>query len=237
MGEKAVQSELTLMPLRDVVVYPHMVIPLFVGREKSILALEEAMAQVPTAERALPDHRWRNEHSQIVHPQDIPRFAELGVIASMQPSHAIGDLHFAPARLGDARLSGAYAWQSMIAAGAHITGGSDAPVERGDPRIEFYAAVTRSDLSGFQGENWHDEEALTRLQALKLFTLWPAYASFREDELGSIVEGKRADFTIFSADIMTIPEADILTVTPWMTVVGGDVVYEHPDSFHHCPDC
>jgi len=197
----------------------------------------EALAAVPAGERADIDHRWRNEHSQIVHPADIPRFADLGVIASMQPSHAIGDLHFAPDRLGDARLSGAYAWQSMIAAGVHLIGGSDAPVEQGDPRIEFYAAVARADLSGFQGDNWHDEESLTRLQALKLFTLWPAYASFQEDELGSIELGKRADFTIFSADIMTIPEADILNVTPWMTVVDGQVAYEHPDSFHHCPGC
>ena len=197
----------------------------------------EALAAVPADERERIDHRWRNEHSQIVHPADIPRFADLGVIASMQPSHAIGDLHFAPDRLGDARLSGAYAWQSMLAAGVHLIGGSDAPVEQGDPRIEFYAAVARADLSGFQGENWHDEESLTRLQALKLFTIWPAYAAFQEDDLGSIELGKRADFTIFSADIMTIPEAEILTVTPWMTVVDGQVAYEHPDSFHHCPGC
>ena len=158
--------------------------------------------------------------------------AEMGVIPSMQPSHAIGDLHFAPARLGDDRLNGAYAWQSLLDAGAHITGGSDAPVERGDPRIEFYAAIARRDLSGFQGENWHPEEALSREDALKLFTLWPAYASFREDELGTIEVGKRADFTIFSADIMTINAADVLNVTPWMTVVEGEVVYEHEASFH-----
>jgi predicted amidohydrolase YtcJ len=198
--------------------------------------VEESMAAVPENERALVDHRWRDEHSQIVNPDDIPRFASLGVIASMQPSHAIGDLHFAPDRLGDERLSGAYAWQSMLAAGVHLIGGTDAPVEQGDPRIEFYAAIARSDLSGFQGVNWHDEESLTRLQALKLFTLWPAYASFQEDELGSIEVGKRADFTIFSADIMTIPEADILTVTPWMTVIDGDVAYESANSFHHSED-
>ena len=195
--------------------------------------VEEALAQVPEEERALTDHRWRDEHSQIIDPADIPRFAELGVIASFQPSHAIGDLHFAPDRLGDDRLVGAYAWQSLLDAGAHITGGSDAPVEQGDPRIEFYAAVARADLTGFQGENWHAEEALSREDALKFFTLWPAYASFREDELGSIEEGKRADFTIFSADIMTIPAEDILTVEPWMTVVDGEVVWESPYSFHH----
>ncbi len=195
--------------------------------------VEEAQAQVPAEERARIDHRWRDEHTQIVDPADFSRFAELGVIASMQPSHAIGDLHFAPARLGEERLDGAYAWQSLLDSGARLTGGSDAPVEQGDPRIEFYAAVARADLSGFQGENWRPEEALSREDALKLFTLWPAYASFREDELGSIQVGKRADFTIFSADIMTIPHPDILTVTPWMTVVDGTVTWEHPDSFHN----
>lgn len=195
--------------------------------------VEEAQAQVPAEERARIDHRWRDEHTQIVDPEDFSRFAELGVIASMQPSHAIGDLHFAPARLGEERLDGAYAWQSLLDSGARLTGGSDAPVEQGDPRIEFYAAVARADLSGFQGENWRPEEALSREDALKLFTLWPAYASFREDELGSIQVGKRADFSIFSADIMTIPHPDILTVTPWMTVVDGDVTWEHPNSFHN----
>ena len=187
--------------------------------------VEEALAQVPPEERAVADYRWRDEHSQIIDPADIPRFAELGVIASMQPSHAIGDLHFAPDRLGDDRLAGAYAWQSLLDAGAHLTGGSDAPVEQGDPRIEYYAAVARADLSGFQGENWHPEQALSRADALRLFTLWPAYASFREDELGSIEVGKRADFTVFSADIMTISAADILTVEPVMTVVEGEVVW------------
>lgn len=194
--------------------------------------VEEALAQVPAEERARIDHRWRDEHTQIVEPSDMPRFAELGVIASMQPSHAIGDLHFAPARLGEDRLEGAYAWQTLLDNGARLTGGSDAPVEQGDPRIEFYATVARADLEGFQGENWHPEEALSRDDALKLFTLWPAYASFREDELGSIEVGKRADFTIFSDDIMTIEPMDILSVTPWMTVVEGEAVYEHEASFH-----
>jgi predicted amidohydrolase YtcJ len=195
--------------------------------------VEEALANVPADERALPEHRWRDEHSQIIDPADIPRFAENGVIASMQPSHAIGDLYFAPARLGEERLAGAYAWQSLLDAGAHITGGSDAPVERGDPRIEFYAATARASLDGFQGDDWHAEEALSRADALKLFTVWPAYASFRENELGTIQDGRIADLTIFSADIMTIPEAEILTVQSWMTIVDGEVAFEAPDAFHH----
>tara|TARA_R110000868_G_scaffold53744_6_gene168611 strand:- start:6939 stop:8699 length:1761 start_codon:yes stop_codon:yes gene_type:complete len=201
------------------------------GNRQLLDWVEEALAAVPPEERALPEHRWRDEHSQIINPADIPRFAELGVIASMQPSHAIGDLYFAPDRLGEERLDGAYAWQSLLDAGAHLAGGSDAPVEKGDPRIEFYAATARASLGGFQGDDWHADEALSRADALKLFTAWPAYASFREDELGTIEEGKIADFTIFSGDIMTIPEAEILTVEPWMTVVDGAVTYEAPDAF------
>jgi predicted amidohydrolase YtcJ len=143
----------------------------------------------------------------------------------MQPSHAIGDLHFAPARLGPDRLAGAYAWRALIDAGSVIAGGSDAPVEQGDPRIEFYAAVARKDLKGQSGEGWHPEQKVTRAEALKMFTLWPAYAAFMEQDLGTIEAGKLADFTGFSRDIMTVPEADILTVEPAITVVGGRVVF------------
>ncbi|WP_375206801.1 amidohydrolase [Hyphococcus sp.] len=171
------------------------------------------------------DLRWRDEHTQILRTEDIPRYAELGVIASMQPSHAIGDLYFAPDRLGADRLAGAYAWRSLIDAGAIIAGGSDAPVERGDPLIEFYAAVARRGLDGYQDENWRPEEAVTRAEALKIFTLWPAYASFQEDTLGAIEPGKRADFTVFSKDIMTVPEEEILSAKPVMTVVDGEIVF------------
>ena len=171
--------------------------------------------------------RWRIEHSQILHVEDIPRFHALGIIPSMQPSHAIGDLYFAPARLGEARLAGAYAWRALIDAGSVIAGGSDAPVEQGDPRIEFYAAVARKDLKGNSAPDWHPEQAVTRIEALKMFTLWPAFASFREKDLGTIEPGKLADFTGFSGDIMTVPEADILKVEPAITVVSGKVVYRH----------
>lgn len=171
------------------------------------------------------DRRWRIEHSQILHVEDIPRFKTLGIIPSMQPSHAIGDLYFAPARLGPDRLAGAYAWRALIDAGSIIAGGSDAPVEQGDPRIEFYAAVARKDLKGASGADWHPEQAVSREEALKMFTLWPAIASFRESDLGTIEAGKLADFTGFSGDIMKVPEAEILTVTPAITVVNGKVVY------------
>mgnify|MGYP001171010529 CR=1 FL=1 len=187
--------------------------------------VEDAYAAVPAEERTIENPRWRDEHTQIVDPADIPRFAELGVIPSMQPSHAIGDLFFAPDRLGEERLDGAYAWRDLIDSGVVIAGGSDAPVERGDPRIEFYAAVARRALDGTQTEDWHPDQAVTRQEALRMFTAWPAYASFREDELGRIAVGLRADFTVFSEDIMTIPEEDILTVEPVMTIVDGEVVY------------
>ena len=172
------------------------------------------------------DLRWRIEHAQILHTEDIPRFAELGVIPSMQPSHAIGDLFFAPARLGPDRLDGAYAWRALIDAGAVIAGGSDAPVERGDPMIEFYAAVARRGLDGTQTEDWRPDQATTRAEALKMFTLWPAYAAFQEDRLGTIEAGKRADFTVLSADIMQIPAEEILNVQAVMTVVDGKIVHD-----------
>jgi len=172
------------------------------------------------------DHRWRIEHAQILHAEDIARFAELGVIPSMQPSHAIGDLFFAPDRLGPDRLDGAYAWRSLIDAGAIIAAGSDAPVERGDPLIEFYAAVARRGLNGYQDDNWRAAEVVTRAEALKMFTLWPAYASFQEDNLGTIEPGKSADFTVFSTDIMAVADDEILAAKPVMTVVDGVIVFD-----------
>ncbi len=189
-------------------------------------AYEQAFKAVPVRERKIGDPRWRIEHSQIINPVDIPRFAKLGVIPSMQPSHAIGDLHFAPSRLGIKRLAGAYAWSSLIKSGAIIPGGSDAPVERGEPMIEFYAATARKDMKGFSGEGWHPEEAVTRAQALKMFTIWPAFAAFEEKLRGSIEVGKLADFTILSADIMKIPEMELLKTRNLMTVINGEIVYE-----------
>jgi predicted amidohydrolase YtcJ len=172
------------------------------------------------------DRRFRIEHAQHLHPDDIPRFAALGVIASMQPSHAISDLYFAPSRLGLERLKGAYAWQSFMKLGVPVPGGSDAPVERGEPMIEFYAAVARKDLQGRSGgEAWHPEERATREQALKMFTIWPAFASFEEAARGSIEVGKLADFTILDQDIMRVPELEILKTKTLYTVVGGEIVY------------
>jgi predicted amidohydrolase YtcJ len=124
------------------------------------------------------------------------------------------------------RLAGAYAWQSFIKSGVVVPGGSDAPVERGEPMIEFYAAVARKDQKGFSGEGWHPEEAVSREQALRMFTIWPAYAAFEEKLRGSIEVGKLADLTILSADVMKISEKGILKTHCLMTVIGGEIVYE-----------
>ena len=186
---------------------------------------EQAFKAVPADERKIREPRWRIEHAQIVDPDDIPRFAKLGVIPSMQPSHAISDLFFAPARLGMDRLVGAYAWQSFLRHGSIIAGGSDAPVERGEPMIEFYAAVARKSIKGKSAEGWHPEQAVSRADALKMFTIWPAYAAFEEKDKGSIEVGKLADFTVLSRDIMKIPEAEILETRNEMTVIGGEIIY------------
>ncbi len=187
---------------------------------------EEAFNAVSPSDRKIKDPRWRIEHAQIVTDEDIPRFKKLGVIASMQPSHAIGDLFFAPKRLGRERLAGAYAWQKFLRSGTIIAGGSDAPVERGEPMIEFYAAVARKSLAGESGDGWHPDQAVSREEALKMFTIWPAYAAFEEDSRGSIEVGKLADLTVLSADIMKIREPDILKTKCLMTVVGGDIAFD-----------
>lgn len=187
---------------------------------------DEAYNYVPRSEWASEDLRWRMEHAQIIPPSDQQRFVELGVLPSMQPSHAIGDLNFAPDRLGRDRLSYAYPWQQLVDRGLMILAGSDAPVEEGDPRIEFYAAVARSRLNGTSEAGWHPELAVSRETALLMLTLWPAHGAFQEDLRGSIEVGKYADFTIFDNDIMTIPVADILTSENIMTIVGGEITFQ-----------
>jgi predicted amidohydrolase YtcJ len=200
------------------------------GANRMILDLYQgAFKAVPPNQRQIQEPRWRVEHAQIVEPIDIPRFAKLGVIPSMQPSHAISDLFFAQARLGMDRLAGAYAWQSFLKSGSIICGGSDAPVERGEPMIEFYAAVARKSIKGESGEGWHPEQAVSREQALKMFTIWPAYAAFEEKDKGSIEPGKLADFTVLSQDIMKIPAPEILKTRAETTIIGGEVVYQNPN--------
>src|SRR5438874_2251844 len=186
---------------------------------------ERAFRSVPPEQRKIREPRWRVEHSPILSLQDLPRFAKLGVIASMQPSHAISDLFFAPARLGLDRLAGAYAWNSLLKTGATICGGSDAPVERGEPMTEFYAAVTRKSIRGESGEGWHPEQAVSCDEELEMFTINAAYAAFEEKDKGSIEPGKLADFTILSNDIMKIPEPEILNARCVISVIDGKIVY------------
>ena len=198
------------------------------GNRRTLDWIEAAFAAVPPEARAVAEPRWRIEHSQIVNPDDLPRFAAMDVIASMQPSHAIGDLHFAPSRLGLNRLDGAYAWRDLLDSGALIAGGSDAPVERGEARIEFYAATVRRDLEGFAGEGWNLDQRVSRKEALAMFTTAPAYASFREGELGLIAPGYIADFSVFDTDLMTAPDLALKDARPVMTVVGGKITWRAP---------
>ncbi|MGF1461846.1 MAG: amidohydrolase [Maricaulaceae bacterium] len=204
-----------------------------IGDRANTLALdwmEAAFEARPLEARAYPEPRWRIEHAQIVDLADIPRFKALGVIASMQPSHAIGDLYFAPDRLGPDRLDGAYAWARLVASGAVIAGGSDAPVEKGDPRIELYAARVRAGLDGFQNKAWRPDQAVPSDTALKMFTLWPAYAAFQEDDLGSVAVGKKADFSVFDHDPTSVAGEAILQTQALMTVIDGDIVWRRKPS-------
>jgi predicted amidohydrolase YtcJ len=186
---------------------------------------EEAFRRVAAGERKIAGPRWRIEHAQILDAADIPRFAALQVIASMQPSHAISDLYFAERRLGEKRLAGAYAWRSLLDAGAHIAGGSDAPVEKGDPIVEFYAAVARKDLQGQSQAHWHREQRVSREEALRMLTSWAAYATFEEDQRGSIATGKWADMTVLSQDILSVEESRLPQTRCEMTIVAGKVAY------------
>jgi predicted amidohydrolase YtcJ len=174
--------------------------------------------------------RFRLEHAQVMRLADIERMADLGIIASMQPTHATSDMPWAEARVGARRILGAYAWQRMRAAGVPLALGSDFPVESADPRLGLYAAVTRQDLDGDPSDGWYANQRLTRPQALAGFTLDAAHSLFLEDEVGSLSVGKRADLVVFERDIMTVPEQEIPDVEIAMTVVDGRIVYRREGS-------
>lgn len=174
---------------------------------------------------AARDHRFRIEHAQVVDPKDIPRFATLGVIASVQPTHATSDMNMAEERVGAARLRGAYAWQSLLRAGARLALGSDFPVEEESPLRGMLAAIARTDSSGAPSGGWHPEEALGREQALRGFTLDAAFAAFQEAELGSLTPGKRADFVILPEDPMTCDPLRLPAMRPVATYIAGEQVY------------
>ena len=186
-------------------------------------AYEKALAAVHPL-----DPRPRIEHVQILTPPDAERFGKLGVIASVQPTHATSDMPWAETRIGKGRIEGSYAWRTLLKSGAHLAGGSDFPVESENPLLGIYAAVTRQDLSGHPPGGWRREQALTRAEALRLFTADNAYAEFAETRRGRIAPGYDADFTVLDRDIVSekTPDAEIPKAKVRMTVVGGEVVYD-----------
>ena len=191
------------------------------GNRLVLDAYQAALAARPTA-----DHRFRVEHAQILHSDDIPRFAALGVIPSMQASHQTSDMYWAGNRLGETRLRGAYAWRSLLETGTIIPNGSDFPVEYVDPLISFKASVSRQDAKGWPVGGWFPEQRMTREEALKSMTIWPAYAAFQEAELGSLTPGKHADFVVLDQDLLRIPDAMLAQVRVRSTWFAGRKVYE-----------
>lgn len=173
------------------------------------------------------DHRFRIEHAQHLRPADIPRFGQLGVIPAMQAVHLSSDRSWAIERLGEKRIKeGAYMWQSLLKSGAVIVNGTDVPVEPINPIASFFASVTRQTLKGEPEGGFEPEEKMTRQQALRSYTLDAAYGAFEENIKGSIAPGKLADFTIFTKDLMTVPDNELLSTEVASTILGGKVLYE-----------
>lgn len=194
-----------------------------IGDRGSIVAID-AMEKALGGPR--PEARFRLEHTQVVRVQDLERMARLGIIASMQPTHATSDMAWADERLGEGRLERAYAWRKILKDGGRLALGSDFPVELADPRLGLYAAVTRQDLKGNPPGGWLPGERLSREEALRGFTLDAAWSLFLDQEVGSLEVGKRADLVVFSRDLMTVPEAEIPRVEIDLTLVDGQVVHE-----------
>jgi hypothetical protein len=171
--------------------------------------------------------RHRIEHAQIVHPDDFQRFADLNIIASMQPIHAISDMEMADAAWG-ARTKNSYAWRRMLDHGVSLVFGTDAPVEPIDPLATLHAATTRQKKSShFRDESWHPEQRLTTVEAVRAYTWGPAFASGQERSLGSISPGKLADMTIFSRDIYAIPPDELMDVVVDGTIVNGKFLFRN----------
>lgn len=191
------------------------------GNRVVLDAFEQAFTEVPVA-----DHRFRIEHAQILHHDDIPRFAKLDVIPSMQATHQTSDMYWAPNRLGYSRSLGGYVWRSLLNTGVIIPNGTDFPVEDVDPLKTFHSSVTRQDANGWPTGGWFADQRMTREEALKSMTLWPAVAAFQERDLGSLAPGKYADFVMLDRDIMTVAPGSILDTQVLATYVAGRPVYE-----------
>ncbi len=175
------------------------------------------------------DHRWRIEHAQMVCDEDIPRFAENGIVPSMQPSHCTSDMPWLEDRLGSKRLHRISRWKTFIDSGCRIPGGSDCPIEEGNPLFEFYAAVTRRNHKGLPAGGWQNQETVNRIDALKMFTSWAAFGEFAELRRGKINVGYDADLTVLSQDITACSYEDILKTEVLMTIVNGEIVYSKMD--------
>jgi predicted amidohydrolase YtcJ len=196
------------------------------GNRVTMDVFERVQSEVPGARNL----RMRNEHAQILDAAEIPRFASLNVIASMQATHATSDMPWVPARIGAARTEeGAYVWQRLLKTGVVLANGSDFPVEEPNPMLGFYAAITRQDPSGHPAGGWMPAERLSRQEMLKSFTWNAAYAAHAEKDLGSLEVGKLADMVLLDKDVMQIDPKEILSTHPVMTVVDGEVVYERHD--------
>lgn len=194
-----------------------------IGDRANRVVLDEFEAALK--DRPSADHRFRVEHAQIIHPDDIPRFAQLGVIPSMQASHQTSDMYWAGNRLGQQRLLGAYAWRSLLNSGVIIPNGSDLPVEQTNPLISFHASVSRQDDNNWPAGGWFPEQRMTREEALKSMTIWAAWSAFMEREVGSLEAGKYADFVVLDQDIMRVPDELILQTRVLSTWLGGKAVY------------
>jgi predicted amidohydrolase YtcJ len=191
-------------------------------------ANHEALLAYADALGGANDKRFRIEHTQVVAPADFELFRKYDIIASMQPTHATSDMPWAQARLGPARIRGAYAWQTMLHLGVHIASGSDFPVENPNPIPGFYAAVTRQDKSGNPTNGWFANQRMSRQQALASWTIEGAYAAFEEQKKGSLGPGKVGDLIMLSGDPMTAPAPDILKIRVTMTIAAGRIVYREP---------
>ncbi|HEX6966252.1 MAG TPA: amidohydrolase [Gemmatimonadaceae bacterium] len=191
------------------------------GNRTVLDQFEAALKEVPVA-----DHRFRIEHAQILNYADIPRFAELDVIPSMQATHATSDMYWAGKRLGSSRLYGAYAWRSLLNTGVIVPNGTDAPVEPINTLRTFHSAISRQDEQNYPAGGWYPEQRMTREEALKSMTIWPAEAAFQERIMGSLTPGKYADFVVLDQDIMTVAPEDIMSTQVVATYLAGKPVYE-----------